>query len=85
MRFSNIFHSVKNFKKNEGDPLETEKFSKTKNENFQQSYSAETSERDPLRFLTFVLLQNIKKNKGGPLGLIKIFLKSHKAGKGGVS
>ena len=39
---------------------------KQKNENFQQSHSAEKSERrDPLGFLTFVLLQNTKKMKGG--------------------
>ena len=35
-------------------------------------------------FLTFVLLQNIKKMKGGPFGDIKkIFEKSQKAEKGG--
>ena len=41
-----------------------------KNENFEQSHSAENSEkRDPLGFLTFVLLQNIKKKlKGGLSG-----------------
>ena len=41
-------------------------FRKIKNENLELSHSAENSEkRDPLGFLTFVLLQNIKKMKGG--------------------
>ena len=36
---------------------------------FEQSHSAENSEkRDPLGFLTFVLLQNIKKLKGELFG-----------------
>ena len=50
--------SFKNFRK------------KTKHENFEQSHRAEISEkRDPLGFLTFVLLQNIKKKlKGGLFG-----------------
>ena len=35
------------------------------NENFEQSHSAKnTGKRDPLGFLTFVLLQNIKEMKG---------------------
>ena len=47
-----------------GDPLKTlKKFrEKTKNENFQQSHSAENSEeRDPLGLSLFVLLESIKK------------------------
>ena len=49
-----------------------------KNENFEQSQSAENSEkRDPLGFLTFVLLQNIKKLKGGLFeDILKISKKS---------
>ena len=57
---------------------------KTKNENFEQSHSAENSEKkDPLGFLTFVLLQNIEKNwKEDSLGTFKKFRKkSHKAEK----
>ena len=51
-----------------------------------KSHSAEKSERrDPLGFLTFVLLQNIKTNcREDPLGTLKNFRKkkSHKAEKG---
>ena len=65
LRFFNN-HSVAKFqKKIEGEPIGvSENFSKKKqkNKNFQQSHSAEKSERDPLGFLTFVLLQNIKTN-----------------------
>ena len=55
---------------------------KQKNEKFQQSHSAEKSERrDPLGFLTFVLLQNTKKMKGGIIfgDMKKNCKKNHKA------
>ena len=54
---------------------------KTKNENFEQSHSAEIHERgDPLGFWHFCLLQNIKKLKVGPFERKKIE-KSHSAEK----
>ena len=51
LRFFNI-HSVAKFqKKSNGNPGDFENFSKTKIENFEQSHSAEKSERrDPLGF-----------------------------------
>ena len=43
-------------------------FRKIKNENFELSHSAENSEkRDPLGFLTSILLQNFKKIEGDSL------------------
>ena len=77
--FLNI-HSVAKFRKIEA---RLEKFckKKTKNENFQQSHSAEKSEwRTLWDFLTVVLLQNTKKMKGGIFSDIKkIAKKSPKA------
>ena len=47
-----------------------------KNDNFEQSHSAEKSERGTLwDFQTFIMFQNIKKIEGGPFGTIKKFLK----------
>ena len=47
-------------------------FAKTKNENFQQSHSAEKSERrDPLGFFNIRSVQNTKKRKGGIFGDMK--------------
>ena len=68
-----VFVDIKNFRKK-----------KQKNENFEQSHSAENSEkRDPLGFLTFVQLQNIKKIERRTLwGHLKNFeKKSQKAKK----
>ena len=68
-----------------GNPLESEKFSE-KNENFQQSHSAEKSERrDPLGFSNIRSVAKYQnKLKGGPFEDIKKFSKkkSHKAEKG---
>ena len=78
-----------NLKKNEGEPIGVfGKFSKKKqkNEKFQQSHSAEKSERrDPLRFFNIPSVAKYKsKLKGGPFeDTKKIFEKnSHKAEKG---
>ena len=85
LRFFNN-HSVAKFQKMKGNPLKSLKFfrKKTKNENFEQSHSAENSEkRDTLGFSTFVLLQNIKKIERRTLwgDLKKFEKKSHKAEK----
>ena len=70
----------------EGDPPfgVFKKFSKNKQKMINlNSPSAEKSERrDPLGFLTFVLLQKLK---GGPFGDIKNFSKSLTKPKGGNS
>ena len=59
--FLNI-HSVAKFQKLKRDLKNFQK--KTKNENFQQSHSAEKSERRAIwDFLPFVLLQNTKKRR----------------------
>ena len=54
---------------------------KTKNENFQQSHSAEKSERrDPLGFFNIRSVAKYQKKKGGIFGdMKKICEKSHKA------
>ena len=47
-----------------------------KNDNFEQSHSAEKSERGALwDFQTSIMFQNIQKNEGGPFGTIKKFSK----------
>ena len=47
-----------------------------KNDNFEQSHSAEKSERGTLwDFQTSIMFQNIKKMKGGPFGTIRKFSK----------
>ena len=67
LRFFNN-HSVANFQKNEGEPIAVfEKFS-GKNENFQQSHSAEKFEkRDPLEFFNILSVAKYQnKLRGGP-------------------
>ena len=55
-----------------------------KNDNFEQSHSAEKSERgDPLGFSSIYYVPKYQKNEGGPFGTIKKFSKkkSHSAEK----
>ena len=77
LRFFNN-HSVAKFqKKLKGNPLETLKnFRKKNNENFSQSHSAEKSERDPLGFFNIRSVAKYQnKLKGGPFEDIKNFSK----------
>ena len=70
LRFFNI-HSVAKFQKIEA---RLEKFckKKTKNENFQQSHSAEKSERrDPFGFFNIRSVAKYQKMKGGIFGDMK--------------
>ena len=74
-------------KKLKEDPSETLKFSKkNRNDNFEQSHSAEKSERDPLGFLNIRSVAKYQKElKREPFGDIKIFRKKcHRVEKGGL-
>ena len=76
---------IATYQKIAGDPLETLKKNLTKNENFEQSHSAEKCKGGALwAFLTSIQLQNMKKKlKGDPLVTLIFLKKSHIAKNGG--
>ena len=84
LRFLNI-HSVAKYQKLKGEPSEILKIFDLKNENFEQSHSAEKSERDPLGFFNIRSVAKYQKMKGDPLGTLKNFRKKSQSRKGEAS